>query len=151
MPTHTRYDPHFHPLCKACNITHTFFLGHSKTDQFYRGHTLHIAQTKPSICSVQHMKAYVQAGYKWHGPLFMFKDGAPLIRKRCLQYIRYSLKHSGYDPMNFNTHSFRIGAATTAAQSGTKQETIQRLGCWRSKAVQAYIRPYPTGTNQMLV
>jgi hypothetical protein len=56
--------------------------------------------------------------------------------------------HSNIDPRNFNTHSFRIRAATTAAHSGTNQETIQRLGRWRSKAVQTYIRP---GTNQMLV
>ena len=148
-PANTRFNPRLHTSPRHITLHrhhYTFYLSHSKTDQFFRGHTLHITQTRTSSCPVRHMKAYLRAGWKWHGPLFVLKDGASLTRKRCLQYLRYSLKHSAYNPMNVNTHSFRIGAATAAAHSGLKQKTIQQLERW-SKAVQTYIRPYPTTSN----
>ena len=48
-------------------------------------------------------------------------------KEGCQQYLRYSLKHSGYAPQQFNSHSysFRIDAVTTAAHSKMAQETIQ--------------------------
>ena len=147
MPTNHRFNPRFHPTPKHVRLHRhhfSFFIPHSKTDQFHRGHTLNIAEAKPSICPVRHMRAYLKGGDKWQGPLFVFKDGTPLTRKRCLQYLRYSLQRSGYNPLDFNTHSFRIGAATTAAHSGEQLETIQQRGRWKSRAVQNYIRPYPT-------
>jgi len=44
-------------------------------------------------------------------------------------------------PHQYNTHSFRIGGATSAAGVGTSQATIQQLGRWHSQAYQHYIRP----------
>ncbi|RXN33950.1 proline and serine-rich 1-like protein [Labeo rohita] len=43
----------------------------------------------------------------------------------------------------FSNHSFRIGAATSAAQKGLSKQQIQTLGRWSSEAFQSYIR-----TNQ---
>ncbi len=37
-------------------------------------------------------------------------------------------------------HSFRIGAATTAAHKGLSQQQIQELGRWSSEAFKSYIR-----------
>ncbi len=41
---------------------------------------------------------------------------------------------------NFSSHSFRIGAATSAAQKGLTKHQIQTLGRWSSEAFQSYIR-----------
>ena len=40
----------------------------------------------------------------------------------------------------FNTHSFRIGAATSAFVNGKSEEEIKKLGRWTSKCFERYIR-----------
>ena len=150
MPPHTRFNPRFHPA--TSHVAHhrryfTFFIPRSKTDQFHRGHTIRISRsTRPSICPVRHMRAYMRTMHPTPGPLFTFRDNRPLTRRRCLQYLRRSLKHSGHNPEHYNTHSFRIGAATTAAHEGATESTIQHLGRWRRSAVKAYTRPYHHST-----
>lgn len=50
------------------------------------------------------------------------------------------LTQAGVDPSPFSGHSFRVGAATTAARVGIQDATIKMLGRWRSTAYQRYIR-----------
>ena len=73
-------------------------------------------------------------------PLFTFKDGSPLTRHSCLKHLRRFLHKAGYLPQDFNTHSFRIGAATSAAHSGLPVHQIKLLGRWKRKAYCRYIR-----------
>ena len=47
---------------------------------------------------------------------------------------------AGFDQKRIKSHSFRIGAATTAAGLGFSEDQITRMGRWRSEAVQKYIR-----------
>ena len=47
----------------------------------------------------------------------------------------------GLSAVGFSPHSFRIGAATSAAIGGMSIENIQNMGRWRSSAVNSYIRP----------
>ena len=42
-------------------------------------------------------------------------------------------------PHNFNTHSFRIGAATSAKQAGISDSHIEALGRWKSNAYLIYV------------
>ena len=44
---------------------------------------------------------------------------------------------------HYNSHSFRIGAATTAMQAKIPETHIQMLGRWRSDAYQRYIKTLP--------
>jgi hypothetical protein len=75
-------------------------------------------------------------------PLFMFTSSKPLSRNSCLKHLRSALEKIGYNPKNFNTHSFSIGAATSASHAGISTSVIKVLGRWRSEAYQRYTRSY---------
>ena len=75
--------------------------------------------------------------------LFMERDGTVLTRQlfsRALKDIFDELKLNYRD---FNTHSFRIGAATTVNQAGISDTRIKTLGRWQSNAFQSYIHTNP--------
>ena len=74
------------------------------------------------------------------GPLFQFYDGRSLTRERFVQAVRKALTKAGFDHQVYAGHSFRIGAATTAAHCGIPDSVIQTLGRWQSSAYLLYIR-----------
>ena len=47
------------------------------------------------------------------------------------------------DTRKYNTHSFRIGAATTARQANILDPLIQLMGRWKSNAYLTYIKTPP--------
>ena len=49
----------------------------------------------------------------------------------------------------YNTHSFRIGAATSAKEAGIDDLSIKMLGRWRSDTYQQYIRTPPEKLAQL--
>jgi len=57
--------------------------------------------------------------------------------------VRQALSQAGVDTVQYNGHSLRIGAATTAAQAGLSDSLIQTLGGWKSSAFISYIRTPP--------
>ena len=70
----------------------------------------------------------------------MFEDGRLLTRARFVQAIRTGLKEAGIDDSKYCSHSFRIGAATTAAAVGIEDSVIKTLGRWESLAYLQYIK-----------
>ena len=64
----------------------------------------------------------------------------PLTREKFISMLRELLARLGYDTTKFNGHSFRIGAATSAASSGVPDHVIQSLGRWTSDCYIRYIR-----------
>ncbi|KAM4013529.1 uncharacterized protein ACNLHF_003612 [Anomaloglossus baeobatrachus] len=54
------------------------------------------------------------------------EDGSPMTRFQSLSVFRKCLRSLGFSPLEFGTHSFRIGAATEAARLGLPDEVIQR-------------------------
>ena len=54
--------------------------------------------------------------------------------------LHAALRLRGIPPSQYKGHSFRIGAATTAARCGLEDSLIQMLGRWKSSAYRTYIR-----------
>ena len=54
--------------------------------------------------------------------------------------VRDALVTLGLSAQSYAGHSFRIGAATAAAQAGIEDSVIQSLGRWNSNAFLRYIR-----------
>ena len=74
------------------------------------------------------------------GPLFVFSDGSYLQRQQFASMITSTLLRAGINDKQYNTHSFRIGAATTAKEAGISDVHIKILGHWKSSAYLLYVR-----------
>ena len=115
-------------------------LKRSKTDPFRLGVTLFLGKTGDVVCPVKSLASYLAMRHKGHGPLFVFQDGSYLTRPKLVSALKEALTSIGIDHGQYNGHSFRIGAATTAAQRGIPDSTIQMLGRWQSAAYLRYIQ-----------
>ena len=119
----------------------------SKTDPFRHGCTIRLSPTNTDICPVTTLTKFLATHPTKTGPLFTFTDRSYLTRRRLNKFIRDALPstQSGY-----SSHSFRIGAATTAAAAGTPSWLIKQLGRWNSDCFNIYIRiPDSTIDNAM--
>jgi len=113
----------------------------SKTDPFLKGCTLTIARYTTSICSVMAMTDYLlQCKPAATGPLFTFTNGKWLSCASRTMELRSVQQGCGLHADHYFTHSFRIGAATTAAAAGVPSWLIKVLGCWSSDCYESYIR-----------
>ena len=112
----------------------------SKTDPFRQGVEIIVGRTYNSLCPITAVLAYVAMRGNNPGILFHFQDGYPLTKYRFVQRVRHILSGCGLDPSKYAGHSFRIGAATSAAAYGLEDSTIKMLGRWESSTYQVYIR-----------
>ena len=55
--------------------------------------------------------------------------------------LKQQLSELHYNPDHYNSHSFRIGKATTMAEEGYSDIQIANLGRWKSNAYKSYIKP----------
>ena len=119
-----------------------FFLKQSKTDPFGKGVTIHIGKAAPPLCPVSAMLAYLAGSSGSEAdPLFVHQSGKPLTRQSFTDEVRHLLLAGGVvNAGNYAGHSFRIGAATTAAAAGTPEWLIRSMGRWKSDSVLRYIR-----------
>ena len=106
----------------------------SKTDPFRQGVDIYVGRTFGQLCHVAAILAYLAVRGPDTGPLFMFADGRFLTQDRFVTRVRGALTAAGLDCSQYAGHSFRIRAATTAAQKGIKDSTIKMLGRWQSSA-----------------
>ena len=112
----------------------------SKTDPTRKGVDLLVGRTGNSLCPVVAMLRYLSMRGIDDGPLFREGNGNPLSRQNLIAKVRQALQQAGVDPSHYSGHSFRIGAATTAASRGISDTTIQILGRWSSDSYTRYIR-----------
>ena len=97
----------------------------SKTDPFRKGVQLLIGKTGTNLCPVAAVLDYLQVRGTGKGFLFRFKDGTYLTRQRLVKEVRSALVKAGLDQINYCGHSFRIGAATVAAEKGIEDSVIK--------------------------
>ena len=112
----------------------------SKIDPFRQGVSIFLASTNLPLCSVSSMTSYLAIRNPQPGPLFLWKDASTLSSKSLVNALKPTLTRCGFDVSNYNGHSFRIGAATTAAAQGIADSTIKMLGRWQSSAYSLYIK-----------
>ena len=115
-------------------------LKQSKTDPFRHGVDVFLGCTRADLCPVSALLAYIAVRPAVRGPLFVFGDGSFLSRDKLVTSVRTALQQAGMSAQSYTGHSFRIGAATTAAQVGLEDSVIKMLGRWESIAYQLYVR-----------
>ena len=72
--------------------------------------------------------------------LFCLANGQPLTRSAFVSNLKHLLVRLGFSPTSYSGHSFRIGAATSAAAAGIPDHLIKVLGRWSSLSYLRYIR-----------
>ena len=127
-------DSHLNPT------TIRVYIKCSKTDQFHEGIHIYISKTDNDLCLVAAMVSYLAHRPSSPGPLFILKDGRVLTKSKLIELVRQALQQAGIQSKTYSGHSFRIGAATTAAARGIPESLIKTLGRWKSDAYQAYIK-----------
>ena len=113
----------------------------SKTDPFGRGVHMYLGRTASVICPVAAILSFMTIRPSHlTGPLLRFLDGSTLTRTFLISTVKRALATAGIDPTRYSGHSFRIGAATSAALAGMPDHTIKMLGRWESSAYALYVR-----------
>ncbi len=114
----------------------------TKTAQFQVPSPIHIGATKTSTCPVKALTSFLShRSAPSTSPLFTFEDGSFLTPRLVSNTLKSVISRAGLDSSGYSSHSFRIGAATTAAASGVPDHLVQKLGRWSSDAYKSYIRP----------
>ena len=68
-----------------------------------------------------------------NGPVVCYLNGYSVTRCQFYSVLRSALRFLDMNVNEFNTHSFRIGAATSAFVNEMSEEEIKKLGRWSSK------------------
>lgn len=121
----------------------------SKTDPFRSGVTILIARAPAgsTTCPVTAMKhLFLLDPKEPTAPLFSDSLGVALSRKSFVTTLKLRLAQIGLDQSLYSGHSFRRGAATSAASVGYSDFEIQLLGRWRSDCYKLYIDTPPDRT-----
>ena len=147
-PTTDKYDPKVHLSFSDISTDNQqspsmvfVQLKQSKTDQLRKGVTIVLGRTKQFLlCPVSSLMGYLVVRGNTPGPLFTWSNGTFITRAQFVEEVKKALDIAGVDAANFNGHSFRIGAASTAAANGMEDSMIKTLGRWESEAYQRYIK-----------
>jgi len=147
VPTEKSFDPTKHLTWGDIAIDNTedpqtlkVFLRRSKVDQLGKGVDVYIGKTDCPLCPVLAIVQYMTVRGQEEGPFFQLQDGRPLTKAVFTSKVREGLRAIGLPEQNFAGHSFRIGAATTAASVGIEDSVIRTMGRWSSAAYLVYIR-----------
>ncbi|VDI30919.1 Hypothetical predicted protein [Mytilus galloprovincialis] len=122
-----------------------FRLRSSKRDPFRQGVNITIYENdtfKPVDTMNKYLSIRYNNGALPKSPLFVEDEfqSSPLSRETFISSLRQLLDTLGYNTVKFCGHSFRIGAATSAAACGVEDHIIQTLGRWSSDCYIRYIR-----------
>ena len=111
----------------------------SKSDQYRKGCEVRLAESGKSVCPFRSVKQHLLQCSDRNIPLFRFSYGTYLTRQVFSDIVK-SLLPPSCDKTAYSSHSFRIGAATCAANKHTPMWLIKALGRWASNCFESYIR-----------
>ena len=112
----------------------------SKTDQTGRGSIIIIPPSNSNICPVKALKSFLNVRPPFLGTFFRHHLGNPVTRYQFVAVLKKCLSSLNIDPSYYSSHSFRIGAATSASLAGETDENIATYGRWKSNSYKTYIR-----------
>ena len=110
-----------------------------KTNQYRQGTHIYFGRTSHPVCPVMALIHYLDRHGGRPGPLFMLSNNQLLTRATFSAAINEIFQKFNMHPQNFNTHSFRISATTSAKQAGISDSHIKALGGWKSNAYLKYV------------
>ena len=127
-------DLTFHPEC------FNLFLRHTKSGGSC---SVVIARTGGPFCPFSSMLRYVKmrASSDPLSPPFLTPTNKPMSQSWFSHHLAQVVAKCNLPPGRYSGHSFRIGAATSAAVQGLSTATLQQLGRWSSSAYSSYVRP----------
>ena len=121
----------------------SLYLPASKTDPFRQGVEIIIAASRDEACPIAAMVNLQNMDRRRNAqdPLFTADNHLllPFTRQYVVQSLRTLATAAGLGEGSWNSHSFRRGAATWAAEVGIPEHQIQALGRWSSSAYRSYI------------
>ena len=122
-PSATHFNPLVHLACSDISFTSDgsllLQLKASKTDPFRMGCSITLAPSGRSVCAVRAMHRYLAHQLPGNStPLYFFTTGQFLTRDKVTSILRCQLQRLGFAMESYASNSFRIGAATTAAEAG---------------------------------
>ena len=110
---------------------------------------IHLKRSKCDLCLVSALLDYIACRGEapssacrgdTPGPFFRTASGELVTKHWFVSQLCGILAAIGLPDHKYAGHSFRIGAATTAALVGIEDSTIQALGRWHSAAFLEYFR-----------
>ncbi|XP_075037457.1 uncharacterized protein LOC142098515 [Mixophyes fleayi] len=114
----------------------------SKSDQLGRGRWVTLVpRVGCSVCPIVLISQFASLRPSGALPWLVHVDGSPLTRYQFSVVFKRTLTAVGVDCKQFGTHSFRIGAATSAAVAGASEPALKELGRWKSNVYKRYVRP----------
>ena len=142
VQSHSQHNPNLlrieHVHLGQASLTVTFLAYKHNTGRPF-SLLIHATPGQPT-CPLAHVRTYTAIRGLVPGPLFVDSRGQPVTRAHFNEQLKHALRFRNYPLDQFSSHSFRIGAATTAAAQGTPDNQIQQMGRWRSDAFKKYIR-----------
>ena len=99
------------------------------------------SQPAAPFCPILAYQSYATLRGSSAGPLFLDENRHAVTRQLFTKWLKASLSMCGLNSASYKGHSFRIGAATWAAEQGLSDAQIRHLGRWKSNAFRKYIRP----------
>lgn len=115
-------------------------LKHSKTDQEGRGATISVTATLQAVCPVRLVLSFMQLRPSIPSAFFGHISGSPVTRYQVSAVFNMALDKLGLSKQTYKTHSFRIGAASTAWANGASEKDIAGKGRWKSQCLYKCIR-----------
>ena len=92
----------------------------SKSDPFQQGCQIQLPPSgHPTLCPAKALTDYLhRAHFLQSSPLFVLSSGNPLCRTTLTNCIKWLAASTGINERLYSSHSFHMGAATTASAAG---------------------------------